>query len=82
MSKRPQTSPPPAGPGRPGAVRRGVLPETYKRPVQSPDAETVMLASVKTEADIPPDPDVTPEPAAEATPEPATDATPETEPAA
>jgi hypothetical protein len=40
MSKRPQNSPPPA---RPGLARRGA-PGPYKRPVQSPDAETVMLA--------------------------------------
>ena len=39
-------------------ARRGGPPVPYKRPVQSPDADTVMLASVKT------DPGVTPEPAA------------------
>ncbi len=62
MSKGPQNSPPPGGPGRAGLARRGIPPEPYRRPVQSPDAETVMLASVKTEADVTPDPDLTPEP--------------------
>jgi hypothetical protein len=46
MSKRPQNPPPPR---RPGAARRGgtAAPHKgpYKRPVQSPDAETVMLPS-------------------------------------
>jgi Dolichyl-phosphate-mannose-protein mannosyltransferase len=62
VSKGPQNSPPPGGPGRAGVARRGIPPEPYRRPVQSPDAETVMLASVKTEADVTPDPDLTPEP--------------------
>jgi 4-amino-4-deoxy-L-arabinose transferase-like glycosyltransferase len=62
VSKGPQNSPPPGGPGRAGLARRGIPPEPYRRPVQSPDAETVMLASVKTEADVTPDPDLTPEP--------------------
>ncbi len=62
MSKRPQNPPPPGGPGRPGAARRAGPPSPYKPPVQSPDAETVMLASVKA------DPGVTPEPGAQAEP--------------
>jgi Dolichyl-phosphate-mannose-protein mannosyltransferase len=62
VSKGPQNSPPPGGPGRAGLARRGLPPEPYRRPVQSPDAETVMLASVKTEADLTPDPDLTPGP--------------------
>jgi hypothetical protein len=62
VSKGPQNSPPPGGPGRAGLARRGLPPEPYRRPVQSPDAETVMLASVKTEADLTPDPDLSPGP--------------------
>jgi 4-amino-4-deoxy-L-arabinose transferase-like glycosyltransferase len=60
MSKRPQNSPPPS-PGRPatpGPARRGGPARPYKRPVQSPDAETVMLAPVKTDADVVPEPGV------------------------
>jgi hypothetical protein len=56
MTKRPQTSPPPGGPGVAGPARRGGPPAPYKRPVQSPDAETVMLAPVKTESDVTPEP--------------------------
>jgi hypothetical protein len=51
MSKRPQSSPPPA---RPGLARRGA-PGPYKRPVQSPDAETVMLAKFTAEPDAEPE---------------------------
>ena len=47
MSKRPPNTPPPA---RPGAARRGAAPN-YKRPVQSPDAETVMLPSFTKDAE-------------------------------
>jgi Dolichyl-phosphate-mannose-protein mannosyltransferase len=52
MSKRPQNPPPP---GRPSTARRSGAPEPYKRPVQSPDAETVMLAKVKTDPDVKPE---------------------------
>jgi hypothetical protein len=45
MSKRPQSTPPPGRPGKAGPARRGGASAPYKRPVQSPDAETVMLAS-------------------------------------
>jgi hypothetical protein len=54
MSKRPESSPPP---GRPGPARRSGVPTPYKRPVQWPDAETVMLPSFKDA-----DPDITSEP--------------------
>jgi len=54
MSKRAQ-NPPPGAPGRPGPERDGPA-RPYKRPVQSPDAETVMLASITTEADAVPEP--------------------------
>ena len=61
MSKRLRNSPPPPGkPGRSGPARRGGLAEPYKRPVQSPDAETVMLASVKTDPDVVPEPGPSP----------------------
>jgi Dolichyl-phosphate-mannose-protein mannosyltransferase len=49
MSKRPQNPPPPA---RPSAARRGGAPGPYKRPVQSPDADTVMLAKFKADQDV------------------------------
>ncbi len=69
MSKRPQSPPPP---GRPGASHRGAASPPhktpYKRPVHSPDADTVMLPSFKkAEPDGGgPDPDGAPEsPAAE-----------------
>ncbi|HTS95352.1 MAG TPA: glycosyltransferase family 39 protein [Streptosporangiaceae bacterium] len=45
MSKRPPSTPPPP---RPGPARRGAA---YKRPVQSPDAETVMLPSFTKDAE-------------------------------
>ena len=48
MSKRPPNSPPP---GRPGPARRGGAVSAYKRPVQSPDAETVMLPSFRKDAE-------------------------------
>jgi Dolichyl-phosphate-mannose-protein mannosyltransferase len=48
MSKQPQNSPPP---GRRGAARRDSTSAPYKRPVQSPDAETVMLPSAKAAPD-------------------------------
>jgi hypothetical protein len=54
MSKRPQSSPPPA---RPGLARRGGPATPYKRPVQSPDAETVMLAKYAADPDLKPEPD-------------------------
>ena len=60
MSKRPQKSPPPGPPGQPGAARRAGLAGPYKRPVQSPDAETVMLATVKTDSDVIPEPGPSP----------------------
>lgn len=44
MSERPQNPPPP---GRPAPTRRSGAASPYKRPVQSPDAETVMLAKVR-----------------------------------
>jgi hypothetical protein len=48
MSKRPQSPPPP---GRPGASHRGAASPPhktpYKRPVHSPDADTVMLPAFK-----------------------------------
>ena len=59
MSKRPQNSPPPGRPGQAGPARRGP-PAPYKRPVQSPDAETVMLAPVKTDPDVMPEPGPSP----------------------
>jgi 4-amino-4-deoxy-L-arabinose transferase-like glycosyltransferase len=43
MSKRPRN---PAPPGRPAAAHRSRASAPYKPPVQSPDAETVMLPSV------------------------------------
>jgi Dolichyl-phosphate-mannose-protein mannosyltransferase len=44
MSKRPQSTPPPGRPGKTGPARRDGAAVPYKRPVQSPEAETVMLA--------------------------------------
>lgn len=52
MTKRPRSSPPPA---RPGPARRGGAATPYKRPVQSPDAETVMLAKFTAEPDVEPE---------------------------
>ena len=52
MTKRPRSSPPPA---RPGLVRRGGPATPYKRPVQSPDAETVMLAKFTADPDVEPE---------------------------
>jgi hypothetical protein len=52
MSKRPQNSPPP---GRPSTARRSGAPGPYKRPVQSPDADTVMLAKFKADPDVKPE---------------------------
>jgi hypothetical protein len=52
MTKRPRSSPPPA---RPGPTRRGGAATPYKRPVQSPDAETVMLAKFTAEPDVEPE---------------------------
>jgi hypothetical protein len=52
MTKRPRSSPPPA---RPGPARRGGAATPYKRPVQSPDAETVMLAKFTAETDVEPE---------------------------
>jgi hypothetical protein len=50
MTKRPRSSPPPA---RPGPARRGGAATPYKRPVQSPDAETVMLAKFTADPEAP-----------------------------
>jgi hypothetical protein len=55
MSKRPQSTPPPGRPGKAGPVRRGGAAAPYKRPVQSPDAETVMLASFTADPEATPD---------------------------
>jgi hypothetical protein len=55
MSKRPQSTPPPARPGKPGPARRGTASAPYKRPVQSPEAETVMLASFTPDPEAGPD---------------------------
>jgi hypothetical protein len=52
MSKRPQNAPPP---GRPTPAHRSAKPPPYKRPVQSPDAETVMLAKVRLDKPKPQD---------------------------
>jgi hypothetical protein len=52
MTKRPRSSPPPA---RPGPTRRGGAATPYKRPVQSPDAETVMLAKFTADSDVEPE---------------------------
>jgi hypothetical protein len=52
MTKRPRSSPPPA---RPGPARRGGAATPYKRPVQSPDAETVMLAKFTADPDVEPE---------------------------
>jgi Dolichyl-phosphate-mannose-protein mannosyltransferase len=52
MTKRPRSSPPPA---RPGPTRRGGAATPYKRPVQSPDAETVMLAKFTADQDAEPE---------------------------
>ncbi len=54
MSKRPQSAPPPGRPGKSGTARRGGGPAPYKRPVQSPDADTVMLASFTAEPEVSP----------------------------
>jgi hypothetical protein len=51
MTRRPRNSPPPA---RPGIARRGAASTPYKRPVQSPDAETVMLARFTADPDVEP----------------------------
>jgi hypothetical protein len=51
MTRRPRNSPPPA---RPGIARRGGASTPYKRPVQSPDAETVMLARFTADPDVEP----------------------------
>jgi hypothetical protein len=48
MSKRPQT---PTPPGQLATARRSGKPSPYKPPVQSPDADTVMLASFTAERD-------------------------------
>ncbi|HTW02203.1 MAG TPA: glycosyltransferase family 39 protein [Streptosporangiaceae bacterium] len=53
MSKRPQSTPPPGRPGKAVPARRGG-PTQYKRPVQSPDAETVMLAQFTAEPEAEP----------------------------
>jgi hypothetical protein len=67
MSKRPRSSPPPA---RPGSARRGGAATPYKRPVQSPDAETVMLAKFTADPDAEPEvPDQEPPGAEQLTPE-------------
>ena len=52
MTKRPRSSPPPA---RPGLARRGGAATPYKRPVQSPDAETVMLAKFTADPEVEPE---------------------------
>jgi len=56
VSKRSRNPPLPGAPGQSGPARRGGPAGPYKRPVQSPDAETVMLASVKTDPGVSPDP--------------------------
>jgi 4-amino-4-deoxy-L-arabinose transferase-like glycosyltransferase len=67
MTKRPRSSPPPA---RPGLARRGGATTPYKRPVQSPDAETVMLAKFTADPDVDPEaPDAEPPSAEQLTPQ-------------
>ena len=55
MTKRPPSTPPPGKPGKTGPARRGGAAVPYKRPVQSPDAETLMLAQFQAEPEAGPE---------------------------